>query len=270
MTDFVQHKLPLAYLNGEAVHDKPDDLYIPPDALEVALEAFEGPLDLLLYLIKKHKLDILDLSILTITKQYMQYVELMKEIKLELAAEYLVMAALLAQIKSRLLLPVHKELEQEEDDPRAMLIKRLQEYEQFRKAAEQLDEIPRVERDIFLASVLMPPETESTTLLPELDLKELMLALSDVMARAAKFTHHHISAEVLSTRSRMSLILELLSKTPNYLAFTQAFTLTEGRQGVVVSFIAMLELLKEGLIEIQQNDINAEIYLKLKQSCRSV
>lgn len=269
MTDFVQHKLPLAYLNGQAVHEKPEDLYIPPDALEVALEAFEGPLDLLLYLIKKHKLDILDLSILSITKQYMQYVELMKEIKLELAAEYLVMAALLAQIKSRLLLPVHKELEQDEDDPRAMLIKRLQEYEQFRKAAQQLDEIPRVERDIYLASAILPVESATPIVLPEIELKELMLALSEVMARAEKFTHHHVSAEALSTRSRMSLILEMLSSTPNYLAFTHAFTLKEGRQGVVVSFIAMLELLKEGLIEIQQNDINAEIYLKLKQSWRN-
>lgn len=264
MSEMQQQKLPLGFLHGKAVTDKPEDLYIPPDALEVALEAFEGPLDLLLYLIKKHKLDILDVSIAKITGQYMQYVEMMKEFKLELAAEYLVMAALLAQIKSRLLLPVHKELEQEEEDPRALLIRRLQEYEQFRRAAENLDALPRVERDIHIAHALLDETQSQDVELPDLCVKELLLALSDVMARAQTLTHHHVSAEVLSTRARMSHILSLLTDNDGFLPFSQAFEHIEGKAAVVVSFIAILELVKESLIVVQQSDINSLIYLKLK------
>ena len=264
----VQQKLPLAFLHGKAVVDKPEDLYIPPDALEVILETFEGPLDLLLYLIKKHKLDVLELSIFSITEQYVKYVEMMSEFQLELAGEYLVMAALLAQIKSRLLLPVHEELE-EEEDPRAELIKRLQEYEQFKKAAENIDSLPRVGRDIFIANATFPELEEKKDPLPELAIKDLLLALSDVMARAKTFKHHLISAETLSTRERMSLILHTLSQAKAPVAFTQLFTFEEGRSGVVVSFIAMLELIKEGLIACLQVESDSQIYVSLNEPAES-
>lgn len=264
----VQQKLPLAFLHGKAVVDKPEDLYIPPDALEVILETFEGPLDLLLYLIKKHKLDVLELSIFSITEQYVKYVEMMSEFQLELAGEYLVMAALLAQIKSRLLLPVHEELE-EEEDPRAELIKRLQEYEQFKKAAENIDTLPRVGRDIFIANATFPELEEKNQPLPELAIKDLLLALSDVMARAKTFEHHLISAEALSTRERMSLILHTLSQAKAPVAFIQLFTFEEGRSGVVVSFIAMLELIKEGLIACLQVESDSQIYVSLNESAES-
>ena len=264
----VQQKLPLAFLHGKAVVDKPEDLYIPPDALEVILETFEGPLDLLLYLIKKHKLDVLELSIFSITEQYVKYVEMMSEFQLELAGEYLVMAALLAQIKSRLLLPVHEELE-EEEDPRAELIKRLQEYEQFKKAAENIDTLPRVGRDIFIANATFPELEEKKDPLPELAIKDLLLALSDVMARAKTFEHHLISAETLSTRERMSLILHTLSQAKAPVAFTQLFTFEEGRSGVVVSFIAMLELIKEGLIACLQVESDSQVYVSLNESAES-
>lgn len=260
----VQQKLPLAFLHGKAMVDKPSDLYIPPDALEIILETFEGPLDLLLYLIKKHKLDVLELSIFSITEQYMSYVEMMTEFQLELAGEYLVMAALLAQIKSRLLLPVHKELE-EEEDPRAELIKRLQEYEQFKKAAENLDEIPRVGRDIFVAHAAMPVAENTTEQLPEVQLKDLLFALSDIMARAKTLEHHLISAEVLSTRERMSQILQQLSHTQSALPFSALFTVNEGRSGAVVSFIAILELVKEGLITCLQVTSDSLIYVSLSK-----
>ncbi|BDF94484.1 ScpA family protein [Pseudoalteromonas sp. KAN5] len=263
--ELAQQKLPLAFLHGKEVIDTPEDLYIPPDALEVILETFEGPLDLLLYLIKKHKLDILELSIFSITEQYVHYVEMMSEFQLELAGEYLVMAALLAQIKSRLLLPKHEELE-EEEDPRAELIRRLQEYEQFKLAAENLDDIPRVARDIFIAQALVPEQDEQAQLLPDVDLKDLLFALSDVMARAKTFEHHQITAEALSTRERMSLILAKLSSAGTQLVFSELFTLEEGRSGVVVSFIAMLELIKENLITCLQVDPTTQIYIALVEN----
>ncbi|WP_024608969.1 ScpA family protein [Pseudoalteromonas sp. TAB23] len=260
----VQQKLPLAFLHGKAVVDKPEDLYIPPDALEIILETFEGPLDLLLYLIKKHKLDVLELSIFSITEQYVSYVEMMTEFQLELAGEYLVMAALLAQIKSRLLLPVHEELE-EEEDPRAELIKRLQEYELFKQAAENLDDIPRVGRDIFIAHAAMPISEDTSQNLPDIELKDLMLALSGVMARAKTFEHHQITAEVLSTRERMSQILQQLSQANSAVVFNALFTPNEGRSGVVVSFIAMLELIKEGLVTCLQVSPESLIYVSLSE-----
>lgn len=265
MSETNETSLPLAFLNGKAVTEKPNDLYIPPDALEVALDAFEGPLDLLLYLIKKHQLDILDLSIASITEQYMGYVELMKELKLELAAEYLVMAALLAQIKSRMLLPVHEELNEQEEDPRVELVKRLQEYEQFRLAAENLDQIPRLHRDIFIASAVIDEQVQTTPLLPDVDLKDLMFALSDVMARAKTFNHHQVSAETLSTRARMSDILDFLQAQSRFVAFHEVFNTHHGRAEVVVSFIAILELVKEGLIVLNQSDINSLIYIKINK-----
>lgn len=268
MTEVAQHKLPLAFLHGEAVVEKPEDLYIPPEALEVILDTFEGPLDLLLYLIKRHKLDILELPIFSITQQYVKYVELMKDMQLELAGEYLVMAALLAQIKSRMLLPRHEELE-EEEDPRAELVRRLQEYEQFKKAAERLDELPRVERDIFIANALLDESLDTSEAPPELELRELVLALSEVMARAKTFEHHHISAEVLSTRERMTSILQTLRQARKPVQFAQLFTPEEGRSGVVVTFIAMLELIKEQLIdcissEAEPKQAGAALYLHLK------
>ncbi|MCF2857217.1 segregation/condensation protein A [Pseudoalteromonas sp. SMS1] len=263
MTEQQQPQTPLAFLKGEAVLEKPEDLYIPPDALQVILESFEGPLDLLLYLIKRHKLDILELPILSITQQYVRYVEMMQDFQLELAGEYLVMAALLAQIKSRLLLPTHEEIE-EEEDPRAELVRRLQEYEQFKQAAENLDKVPRVNRDIFIANALIEELDDNTDSLPDVELKELLLAMSEVMARAKQFEHHQVSAEALSTRERMSLILQYLSEHPNPVEFSGLFSIEEGRSGVVVTFIAMLELLKEQLISIVQINLSSAIYLSLK------
>lgn len=258
-----QQKLPLAFLHGEAVIEKPADLYIPPDALEVVLASFEGPLDLLLYLIKKHKLDLLTLSVCDITEQYMRYVELMEAFELDRAGDYLVMAALLAQIKSRMLLPVHEELE-EEDDPRAVLIKRLQEYEQFKQAAETLDTLPRLERDIFTAHAQVTPNTKVSAPLPNINLQELTLALSEVMARSRTLAHHHIAAEQLSTRERMSDILTRLQSESAQLEFGQLFKIHEGRAGVVVTFIALLELLKEGLISCQQSHGAGQLYVYLQ------
>ncbi|MBD3619144.1 MAG: segregation/condensation protein A [Chromatiales bacterium] len=253
-----QHEMPFAIVLGEPLTMPPQDLYIPPDALEVFLEAFEGPLDLLLYLIKRQNLDILNIPIAEITRQYMEYVEVMKELRLELAAEYLVMAAMLAEIKSRMLLPRPVEADDEED-PRAELIRRLQEYERFKQAAEDIDELPRVERDIHLASV-QPPDLKQDRPDPDVDLRELLLALSEVLRRADMFTHHHIQRESLSVRERMSQVLSKLE--PNkFIEFTTLFTAEEGRLGVVVSFLAVLELLKAHLIELVQAEPFAPIYV---------
>lgn len=263
MNDVAEKAPPFAFLHGQAVIEKPEDLYIPPDALEIILETFEGPLDLLLYLIKRHKLDILELPILSITQQYVAYVELMTELRLELAGEYLVMAALLAQIKSRMLLPVHEELE-EEEDPRAELVRRLQEYEQYKLAAENLDQLPRLERDILVARALVDESEVPVAETPEIALKELMLALADVMARAKTFEHHQITTESLSTRERMSQILHYLSENDGQCPFTKLFKVEEGRSGVVVTFIAMLELIKEQLINCLQVTPSSQIYLSLQ------
>jgi segregation and condensation protein A len=253
-----QQEMPFAIVLGEPLTTPPQDLYIPPDALEVFLEAFEGPLDLLLYLIKRQNLDVLDIPIAEITRQYMEYVEIMKEIRLELAAEYLVMAAMLAEIKSRMLLPRPVEAEDEED-PRAELVRRLQEYERFKKAAEDIDELPRVERDIHLASA-EKPDLKQEKKEPDVDLRELLLALSEVLRRADMFTSHHIQRESLSVRERMSQVLSKLE--PNkFTEFTSLFTAEEGRLGVVVSFLAVLELLKAHLIELVQAEPFAPIYV---------
>ncbi|MCG5511979.1 segregation and condensation protein A [Ectothiorhodospira shaposhnikovii] len=248
---------PLAIVRGEPLTLVPRDLYIPPDALEVFLETFEGPLDLLLYLIKRQNLDILDIPIAEITRQYMGYIELMQEMRLELAAEYLVMAAMLAEIKSRMLLPRSAAVE-DEDDPRAELVRRLQEYEQFRQAAQDLDDLPRLERDIFPATLEPPPLTGERPL-PEVGLDELLLALREVLQRADMFTHHQIRREPLSVRERMSRVLEALGQGP--VPFAALFTLEEGRRGVVVTFLAVLELLKAHLVELAQAELFAPIYL---------
>ncbi|MCJ8169046.1 segregation/condensation protein A [Pseudomonas sp. A3.4] len=230
--------------------------------MEVFLEAFEGPLDLLLYLIRKQNIDILDIPVAEITRQYMSYVELMKTAHLELAAEYLVMAAMLAEIKSRMLLPRSGEIDEEEDDPRAELIRRLQEYERYKKAAEDIDQCPRVGRDTYVP-VVAAPEARARKLLPEVDLQELMLALAEVLHRADMFESHQVTREVLSTRERMSQILEQL-KGQHFLPFGRLFTAEEGRLGVVVTFMALLELVKESLVELVQNEGFAPIHVRAR------
>ncbi len=243
--------IPLAIVDGAPVVELPEDLYIPPDALKVFLEAFEGPLDLLLYLIRRQNLDILNIPIAEITKQYIRYIEVMKDLQLELAAEYLLMAALLAEIKSRMLLP-RQAAEEEDEDPRATLIRKLQEYENIKKAAEEIDQLPREERDIFPVSADVS-DIEVKKKLPDVQLKELLLAFQDVLKRTEQLSHHQITREPLSVRERMSTILENL-KGKNHLFFSQLFIKTEGKHGVVVSFLAVLELSKEGLIEIIQRE----------------
>ena len=262
MTLATEH-LPLALIYGEAMTALPMDLYIPPDALEVILEAFEGPLDLLLYLIRKENIDILDIQVAQITHQYMGYVELMKAVRLELAAEYLVMAAMLAEIKSRMLLPrsQHSSLDDDED-PRAELIRRLQEYERIKTAAEDLNEIPRVGRDVFIAKAVAP-QAQVRHLMADVALEEVLLAMSDVLRRANMFESHQISRETLSTRERMSRVLTAL-RDGNFVPFTRLFTLEEGRLGVVVTVMAILELVKESLIELVQIAAFSEIHVRTK------
>nr|WP_286184334.1 ScpA family protein [Pantoea sp. Cy-639] len=252
----------LALVYGEALTEMPVDLYIPPDALEVFLEAFEGPLDLLLYLIRKQNIDILDIPVAEITRQYMSYVELMKNVRLELAAEYLVMAAMLAEIKSRMLLPRSSEVEEEEGDPRAELMRRLLEYERFKAAAEGLDELPRVGREVLVPR-LEAPQAKARKLLPEVALEEILLSMAEVMRRNDLFESHQITREVLSTRERMSEVLERL-KGGAFVPFVELFSAEEGKLGVVVTFMAILELVKESLIELVQNAPFAPIHVRAR------
>ena len=258
-----QAEMPFAFVQGEAVTTLPKDLYIPPDALEVFLEAFEGPLDLLLYLIRRQNLDVLDIPIAEITRQYMDYIDLMQDMRLELAAEYLVMAAMLAEIKSRMLLPRVVESE-DEDDPRAELVRRLQEYERYKQAAEDIDHMPRVSRDVFPLE-LIGPEKQAVARPPEVTLQELLIAAREAMTRAEMFTHHHIQMEPLSVRERMSKVLNQIGGD-NFTAFTELFSVEEGRMGVVVSLLAVLELIKESLIELVQSEPFAPIYIKTRGS----
>ncbi|TCV97256.1 condensin subunit ScpA [Luteibacter rhizovicinus] len=258
-----QQEMPLALVRGQPVLQMPQDLYIPPDALEVILESFEGPLDLLLYLIRRQNLDILDIPVAEITRQYMDYIDMMREVmRLELAAEYLLMAAILAEIKSRLLLPRPPSEEGIEEDPRAELVRRLQEYERFKKAAADIDELPRLERDTVPVHAFIG-EHNVVRVPPPLDLKELLLALKDVLNRADLFTHHAIQREPLSVRQRMGDLLQALG-TGSFHRFETLFDATEGRLGVVVTFLAMLELAKEMLVEIVQEEILGPIYVKAK------
>ncbi|HEY9133532.1 MAG TPA: ScpA family protein [Dyella sp.] len=260
-----QQEMPLAIVRGEPILQMPQDLYIPPDALEVILEAFEGPLDLLLYLIRRQNLDILDIPIAEITRQYMEYIDMMRDVmRLELAAEYLLMAAILAEIKSRLLLPRPPTEEGLEEDPRAELVRRLQEYERFKKAAEDIDALPRLERDSVVVHADVG-ERNVIKLPPPLDLKELLLALKDVMHRAELFGHHAIKREALSVRQRMGELLGRLNDN-QFHRFETLFDVNEGRLGVVVTFLAMLELAKEMLVEIVQEEPLAAIYIKAKAS----
>ncbi len=255
-----QQEMPFALVQGKPVSELPQDLYIPPDALEVFLEAFEGPLDLLLYLIRRQNLDILDIPIAAITRQYIDYIELMQGLRLELAADYLLMAAMLAEIKSRMLLPRPVSDEEDEEDPRAELVRRLREYEQFRQVAMDLDEMPRVGRDLFPAAVSLPADTV-VRLPPRVDMREILVAFQDVMTRCEMFTHHQILAEPLSVRERMSRILGLVDDQ-RFRRFDELFTPEEGRRGVVVSLLAILELIKEGLLELQQEEAFAPIYVR--------
>ncbi|WP_017939649.1 segregation and condensation protein A [Pseudomonas thermotolerans] len=257
-----QQELPFALVYGQAITELPQDLYIPPDALEVFLEAFEGPLDLLLYLIRKQNIDILDIPVAEITRQYMGYVELMKAVRLELAAEYLVMAAMLAEIKSRMLLPRSAEAEEDEEDPRAELIRRLQEYERFKSAAEELDGLPRVGREIVVPR-LEAPEARARKLLPQVSLEELLLSMAEVLRRADMFESHHVTREALSTRERMSEVLERL-KDGGFVPFVALFRAEEGRLGVVVTFMAVLELIKESLVELVQNEQFGAIHVRAR------
>lgn len=263
-----QGEMPFAVVDGEPVTQLPQDLYIPPYALQVFLEAFEGPLDLLLYLIRRQNLDILDIPIAEITRQYVEYIELMKELQLELAGEYLVMAAMLAEIKSRMLLPRPPSEDQEEEDPRAELVRRLQEYEQFKKAAEDLNELPRLERDIFIASA-EAPERKVVRKLPEVTLKELLLAFHDVLKRAEMFSNLHLQREPLSVRQRMSEILSRV-KANSFTTFSDLFDPEEGRMGVAVTFIAILELLRESTIEVVQADSFAPLHVRAASSLHLV
>ena len=256
-----QSEMPFALVQGEPLTLIPVDLYIPPDALTVFLEAFEGPLDLLLYLIKRQNIDILNIPIAVITRQYMEYIQLMGELELELAAEYLVMASMLAEIKSRMLLPRPIE-SADEDDPRAELIRRLQEYEQFKKAAEDLDAIDRLERDIHLTDIEIP-QIEIKMPLPEVQIKDLLIAFRDLVNRAEQFASHHLEREPLSVRDRMVIVLNKIS-ADRFTSFEDFFEFDEGRMGVVVSFLAILELLKESLIELVQSEAYAPIYIKAR------
>jgi segregation and condensation protein A len=255
-----QEELHLAIVKGKALESLPQDLYIPPDALEVFLEAFEGPLDLLLYLIRKENLDIIDIPVADITRQYVEYIELMQEMQLELAGEYLVMSAMLAEIKSRMLLPRPAGIEEDEEDPRAELIRRLQEYERYKQAAEDIDALPRLGRDVFQANA-EPPEQKVVRLPPEVELKDLIAAFQEVMQRASMYAHHHVQMEALSVRERMSSVLSKVSST-GFTSFSELFTPEEGRMGVVVTFLAILELVKESLLELTQSEAFAPIHVK--------
>jgi segregation and condensation protein A len=249
-----------AVVMGEVMNDWPQDLFIPPDALEVVLESFEGPLDLLLYLIRKQNIDILNIPVADITRQYMGYVEIMRAANLDLAAEYLVMAALLGEIKSRMLLPKPKSDFEDEEDPMAALIRRLQEYERFSEAANQMDDRPRLERDIFKSEVLFddlsPPEVKA-----QVSLDQLVKAFQSIVDRADANKHMFVSRDTLSLRERMTKILQLL-QDKEYLSFGELFSVSEGRLGVVVSFIALLELFRDDMLIVVQTEPLAPIHIK--------
>ena len=255
-----QEEMPFAVVAGEPVTTLPQDLYIPPYALQVFLEAFEGPLDLLLYLIRRQNINILDIPIAEITKQYVQYIEMMTEMQLELAGEYLLMAAMLAEIKSRMLLPRPEIEEDEEDDPRAELVRRLQEYERYKKAADNLSDLPRLERDVFVASA-EAAKPKLAMKLPDVTLKELLLSFHDVLKRAEMFSNLHLQREPLSVRQRMSEILTRV-KANTFTDFSDLFDPEEGRMGVAVTFIALLELLRGSVIEVVQSEQFAPLHVR--------
>lgn len=260
--------LPHAIVSGKSLCTFPHDLYIPPDALEVFLESFTGPLDLLLYLIKKENINILEIPIAAITTQYMQYIELMEQLQLELAAEYLVMAAMLAEIKSRMLLPWPVSIDSDEHDPRVELMRKLREYEQYKKAAEDINNLPRIQREIFPVMVISTLPKPAVKILPKINLEELLAAFKGVVVRASMYLHHQIQRENLSVRERMTQILSNL-QTLEFVAFENMFAIKEGRLGVIVTFMAMLELLRQNSIEIIQTEIYGSIYLKMVKNGES-
>lgn len=258
-----QQSLPLAVVRGRPLTELPDDLFIPPDALDVVLEAFEGPLDLLLYLIRRHKMDILDLKVNEITRQYLTYIDLMQELRIDLASEYLVMAAFLTEVKSRLLLPRPAAASSDEEaDPRLALMKRLQTYEIFRRAALDLDELPREGRDFYAAAAQVDSSVVPVKILPPVLLQEVVTAFADVLKRASHFSHHRIGREQLSTRARMAAILEKVGSS--YLPFDALFEVEEGRAGVVVTFLAILELVRESLLDLVQNEPFSLIHVRAR------
>jgi len=262
-----QGEMPFAIVEGQPITEMPRDLYIPPQALEVFLEAFEGPLDMLLYLIRRQNLDILDIPIAEITRQYMRYIELMAVLQLELAGEYLLMAATLAEVKSRMLLPrVGNEDAADEGDPRAELVRRLQEYERFKRAAESIDRMPRLDRDTWLASADLV-DRKVVRIPPQVTLQEMLLAFQDVLSRSDMFAHHHVQREPLSVRQRMTDVLASLTASA-FVDFVKLFNADEGRRGVTVTFVAVLELMREGLIEIAQAEAYAPLHVRLGNPAR--
>jgi len=256
----VQAEMPFAIVEGKPYTQMPTDLYIPPEALEVILEAFEGPLDLLLYLIRRQNLNILDIPITEITNQYIEYINLLGALNFELASEYLVMAAMLAEIKSRMLLPKTADEENVEEDPRAELVRRLQEYERFKTAALDIDEIPREYRDYIVTTAFVDHKQHYVTP-PEVDMRDIIMAFKDILARADLKTSHEIEREILSVRDKMTNLLDTL-KIKKFFSFESLFDPTEGRQGIVVTFLAVLELLKAQILDIVQNDSYGQIYIK--------
>jgi segregation and condensation protein A len=259
----VQQELPFAIVEGKVFTDVPQDLYIPPDALSVILDAFEGPLDLLLYLIRRQNMDILTIDVSEITHQYIEYIETAKKMQFELAAEYLLMAAMLAEIKSRMLLPRLHQDEEEEDDPRAELIRRLQQYERYKKAAEDLDALPRVNRDISPVTINADIARQHR-LHPDVSLNELLDALNTVLIRSDRFVSHQVERERLSTRERMSMILARVT-SDKFVSFYSLFTPEEGRAGVVVTFLAIMELVKEQLLDFVQSETLGAIHVKARE-----
>jgi segregation and condensation protein A len=263
-----QGEMPFAVVEGQPITQMPRDLYIPPQALEVFLEAFEGPLDMLLYLIRRQNLDILDIPIAEITRQYMRYIELMHVLQLELAGEYLLMAATLAEVKSRMLLPrpPHSEDATGEADPRAELVRRLQEYERFKRAAEGIDQMRRLERDTWVASAELV-DRKVVRIVPQVTLQEMLSAFQEVLSRSDMFAHHHVQREPLSVRQRMTDILAALTATA-FVDFVRLFRADEGRRGVTVTFVAILELLREGLIEMVQAEPYGPLHVRLGNPAR--
>jgi len=251
-----------AIYNGKKISQIPEDLFIPPEYLRIILEEFEGPMDLLLYLIKKQNIDITDLPIFPITEQYMRYISIMEEMHFELASDYLVMASTLTEIKSKLLLPTEAE-DEEEDDPRANLIKRLLEYQKYKNASEKLETLPRNFRDFYVVSNAVDSEKSKIIETPDIKIDQLKVAFLEVLKRAEIFSTHNIQSETLSVRERMSSILSVLKKGDN-IQFEKLFNLEEGRLGVIVTFLAILELVKESLIDIIQNESMSRVYIGLK------
>ncbi len=251
----------VAIVRGQALTRLPADLYIPPDALAVILETFEGPLDLLLYLIRRQNLDILEISVSAVTDQYMRYIKLMAALELDLAGEYLLMAATLAEIKSGLVLPRPAAAEDDEEDPRAELVRRLREYERFKAAAQKLDDVPRMERDMYLARAARP-HVVAERAEPDVALSELLAAFTEAMQRAQLHRHHEVTRELLSVRKRMTEVLARLDDASSFVAFTRLFNPSEGRHGLIVTFLALMQLLQDGLIEVVQSRAYAPIHIR--------